>query len=173
MRRAVEVTGGVRRISPGLWLAACLSLMSIRAQADTWTNQAGHVLTGWLVAIDGEKVVLQQANGRTLRLPLASLAPADQERARALTGNETVPPALRPFLSQAVDDIRRAAMFLEGGKINREEYDARCGQIKQRFELLATEALKPAGGQTNVSLPPQLTQRLARLASQLSSPDHH
>jgi hypothetical protein len=159
---------------PGsLWLAVCLELLGFRARADTWTNQAGHVLTARLIALEGEKVVLQQANGRTLRLPLASLTPADQERARAQTGTESVPPELRPLLRQAEDDIRRAALFLEGGKINRDEYGARCEQVKQRFEFLGTEALKAAGGQTNAALPPHLKQRLHRLAGDLSAPARH
>jgi hypothetical protein len=171
MRVVFEKNAAMRHISPGIWLVLCLGLMGVRVQADTWTNQAGQVLTARLVAVDGEKVVLQPANGRTLHLPLASLAPADQERVRALTGNETVPPVLRPFFTKAEDDIQRAAMFHAGGKINREEYDARCEQIKQWFEVLAAEALKPAGGQTNAPLPSRLKQRLHRLASELISQD--
>jgi hypothetical protein len=144
------------------WISAvCLGLLSsLSASADTWTNRAGHVLTARLVAIQGEHLILQHANGRTWRLPLSSLKPADQQRAREQTGTEPLPSELRALLNQAEEDIQRAAQFLQGGKITREEYEARCQQIRQRFEHLARQALKDRGQQSDLAILDRLKQRL-------------
>jgi hypothetical protein len=101
------------------------------------------------VAIEGEQIVLRHADGRTRRLPLSSLTPADQERATAQTRSEPLPSELRTCLAQAREDIHRAAQFLHGGKISREEYAERCRQIARRFESLGRQSLREQGRQSN------------------------
>ena len=135
-------------------------MIALPAGGDTWTNRAGHVLTARLVAIEGDQVVLQQTNGMTRRLPLSSLKPTDQQRAREQTGVEPLPSELSACLNQAQEDIRRAAQFLQGGKITAAEYAARCQQIKQRFEHLGRQALEGRGAQPDPALLERLKQRL-------------
>ncbi len=157
--RAVAASG----LGPvGPWLSLlCLGLLAAPlANADTWTNQAGHVVNARLVAIKGEHVVLEQASGRTIRLRLSSLKPADQQRAREQTGTEALPSELQACLHQAQEDIRRAAQFLQGGKITREEYVDRCEKIKLRFEHLGFLVLKERGEEANTALLARLMQRL-------------
>lgn len=155
--------------APGsLGLAAvCLGWLIVNtAGADTWTNRAGHVLTARLVAMEGGQVLLQSTNagGRTWRLPLTSLMPADQQRARALTGPQPIPSELSACLSQAEEDTLRAARFLRGGRITREQYATRCEQIQQRFDHLGRQVLKNRGEQSRAALLPPLRQRLNELA---------
>jgi hypothetical protein len=139
-----------------------LSLFSVlSADADTWTNRAGHVIAARLVGIEGEQVVLQHTNGRTWRLPLSSLHPADQQRAREQTGTEPIPSELSACLTQAQEDIHRAAQFLHRGKITPEEYAARCEAVRQRFEHLGRQALKDRGEELHDELLDRLKQRLA------------
>ena len=135
----------------GRWFVmVCFGLaLGFSARADTWTNRAGHTLSATLVAIEGEQIVLRQADGRTRRLPLSSLTPADQERAKAQTRSEPLPSELRTCLAQAREDIHRAAQFLHGGKISREEYAERCRQIARRFESLALQSLRERGQPPN------------------------
>jgi hypothetical protein len=142
-------------------LAAWVSLAAgFAARAETWTNVAGQVVTARLVGIQGEHVLLQRANGRTLRVPLSSLKPADRVRAREQTGTEQLPAELKIPLDQARADIQRAAQFLEGGKITREEYAARCQKIQQRFEYFVRQALKDRGEKSDEALLERLKRRL-------------
>jgi len=134
----------------------------LSATADTWTNRAGHVITARLVAIEGEQIVLQHTNGRTWRLPLSSLHPADQQRAREQTGTEPIPSELSACLTQAQEDIHRAAQFLHGGRITPEEYAARCEMVLQRFEHLGRQTLKDGGEKPDDKLLERLKQRLAK-----------
>ncbi len=148
---------------PNWTFAVALSLglaAGVAARADTWTNLAGQVLTARLAAIEGEHVLLQATNGRLWRVPLASLRPADRQRARELTGTEPVPTDLKIPLDQAQEDITRAAQFLQGGKITREEYAARCEKIKQRFEYLGLQALKDRGEGSDTAILGRLKRRL-------------
>jgi hypothetical protein len=161
-----------RRVGPSSFAArwSLVLLLAVvpvlSANADTWTNRAGHVLHARLVAIEGEQIVLQRAttNGRTWRLPLASLKPADQQRARAQAGVAPIPSELRACLSQAEEDIQRAAKFLQGGRITREQYAARWGSIRQRFDYFGWQVLKDRSEQSRVALLTSLRQRLDEMA---------
>lgn len=137
--------------------------------AETWTNQAGHVLIARLIAVEGEQIVLQNTNGRTWRLPLASLSPADQQRARSMKGSEPVPSDLSACLAQAEEDVRHAAQFLKGGKINQEAYKTRCGQIRQRFDSQCRAFFKERGEPPKEALLTRLTQRLDKLVDELKN----
>ena len=152
--------GAVKRVhtrwTPAFpWIAGLCVLLSFSAEAESWTNRAGHVIRAQLVRIENDQVVLQYTNGRSLRLPLSSLKPADQQRAREQFEEERLPSELKACLDQAQNDIQRAAQFLQGGKITRDEYAARCKKIKERFEYL--------GGRR----PPSDKALLARLKQRL------
>jgi len=135
-------------------------LAGLPVRAETWTNRAGHVINAQLVEVKGDQVILRHTNGRTWRLPLSSLNPADQRRARRQTETEQVPSELQACLKQAQDDIERSARFLEGGRITREEYVRRCRKIRERFEYLARQGLKLEGKQPDPALLDRLKQRL-------------
>jgi hypothetical protein len=160
------------RAPQGAWLLAVFLglLTSLPASADSWTNRAGRALTARLLAIEGEQVVLQNTNGRTWRLALASLNSADQQRARAQVGSEPLPSELKACLNQAKEDIQRAAQFLQGGKITREEYATRCQRIKQRFEQLVLAVFKDRGEPLNHPLLVRLNQRLDQTISEINAP---
>ncbi len=141
----------------------CVGLLSaLAANADTWTNLAGHVVTASLVGVEGDQITLQNTNGRTWRIPLSSLNPADRQRALEQTETEPLPAGLRVPFDQATDDIRHAAQFLQGGKISRDAYLARCEQLIARFELLALQDFKDRGGQPDRALLDRLKRRLLR-----------
>ena len=147
------------------WAAAVwLGLVSgFTARGETWTNLAGHVVTARLAGIAGEHILLQNTNGRIWRVPLSSLRPADRQRAWDQTGTEPLPGDLKIPLEQAQEDINRAAQFLQGGKINREEYAARCQKLKERFEHLSRQALKERGESSDTAILGRLNRRLDQL----------
>jgi len=43
------------------------------ADAEAWTNQAGHVIHATLVEYTADSVLLRRSQGSTLRIPLAAL----------------------------------------------------------------------------------------------------
>jgi hypothetical protein len=158
---------------PLAWLvAAWLGLAGGgAARADTWTNLAGQTVTAKLVALEGDQVLLQQTNGHTLHVPLSSLKPTDRARARKNAGiDQQVPAALQALLDQAQTDIQRAAQFLAGGKITREEYAVRCVTIKHRFEYLGREALKEIGMSPTSANLDRLARRLDQFGSKTAAP---
>ncbi len=131
------------RFAIALATIAVALLIPELACADSWTNRAGHVLTARLIAIQGDHVILQSTNtkAQSWRLPLASLKPADQQRAREQTGTVRLPSELQACLNQAEQDIHRAAQFLHGGRITPEQYAARCRKIQESFEGSGRQAL--------------------------------
>ncbi len=130
------------------------------AGADTWTNVAGHVVSARLLAVENEQALLQTTNGRLQRVLLASLKPADRERARAQTGFEPLPAGLKALFEQAQQDIQRAAQFLHGGKITRDQFKAHCQTVRQRFEHFALQGLKEDGAPADPSIVEKLARRL-------------
>jgi len=162
MNPVIRIGGRPAATPHGTWVIVVLVVLlgELPAQSETWTNQVGHVLTARLVAIEGGQVVLQPPTGRTRRVPLASLRPADQERARAQTATERVPSELRACLNQAEEDIGRAGRFLAAGRISPDEYTDRCRQITRRFESLGAEVLQHQGLPGNPALLARLRQRL-------------
>jgi hypothetical protein len=163
-----ETPGGGR-----CWAAVAAVWLGLQAaataDAETWTNRAGHVINARLVGIEGGQVILQSVgtNGRTWRLPLTSLKPADQQRARAQSGTEPVPSDLKACLNQAEEDIRRAAQFLQGGRVSREEYEARCKKICTRFEEFGRAILKERRTESNTPMLDRLRVRLDQTAIDL------
>lgn len=75
-------------------------------------------------------------------------------------GSEPLPSELTACFSQALEDIRRTAQFLHGGRITSEQYAVRCQAIIKRFECLGTEALKEQKVPNTQVLLEQLKQRL-------------
>ncbi|HOX59959.1 MAG TPA: hypothetical protein P5205_21945 [Candidatus Paceibacterota bacterium] len=146
----------------GVWAALAAGFA---ARGETWTNLAGKVIAAKLVGVQSEQVLLQRPNGHILRLPLSSLKPEDRIRAREQSGTERLPAELKTPLEQAKTDIQRAAQFLQGGKITREEYAARCEKVKQRFEHLARQALKDRGEAPDDQVVKRLKQQLDRVAA--------
>ena len=73
-----------------LMTLCCVSfgISSLRAEdaatSRTWTDAKGRHLEAAFVALDGESITLQTADGKEVRLPLALLSPADQALAKTL-----------------------------------------------------------------------------------------
>jgi copper chaperone CopZ len=64
-----------------LTLAAALTLpLSLHAESRTWTDaESGKTIEGELVSVDGEKVTLKRADGKTFTLDASRFSAADQE----------------------------------------------------------------------------------------------
>jgi hypothetical protein len=152
-----------------VWLGLALGAT---ARADTWTNVAGHVLTAKLLAVEDGQALLQETNGHIRRVPLTSLKPADQKRAGAQTGTEPLPASLKVPFEQAQEDINRAAQFLEGGRITREQYAARCQAIKRRFEHFSQQAVQNGGVPADPAILEGLTHRLDQLEQRVPAMEH-
>ena len=123
-------------------LACALLLLGVAARAESWTNRAGHVVNATAFSIRDGQVLMRDANGKRFHIRLASLVPADQQRALRLLKPAELPVEIKTPLAHAHQDIERSAQFMHGGKITAEQYAAQCRKIKARFQTLATQALK-------------------------------
>ncbi|MEI6533990.1 MAG: DUF1549 domain-containing protein, partial [Verrucomicrobiaceae bacterium] len=71
-----------RLFSCGLALVACCATAEQAAKSRVWTDAKGRQLDAVFVALDGDSVIIQTADGAPHRIPLASLSPDDQEVAK-------------------------------------------------------------------------------------------
>ena len=90
------------RITRLLVSLACFATPPLQLCADTWTNQAGHVIEAKLQAFDGATVTLVRTNGSQLKLPLSALSKPDQNRVRLKSGQAVAP----AFVHDAFRDAR-------------------------------------------------------------------
>ena len=155
------------------WLVALSCLRaSTGGQAELWTNVAGQAISAKLLSVHGEYALLQRTNGLVFRVPFASLTSECRLRAKKSGSIDKLPAELRIPFEQAQADIDRAAQFLHGNKITREDYALRCLRIRQRFENLGQEALKERGEESRTALLRRLDHRLQQAQVSLIAIPH-
>src|SRR5579872_4434830 len=76
-----------RRVGPAMWSLVCLGAAVPGALGREWKNASGKVLAdAELVAVRGDKVVLEKKDGAIISLPLEMLSKADRQFLQAQTG---------------------------------------------------------------------------------------
>lgn len=128
----------------------CFALMIAlcgAVRAESWTNAAGRVIEARALELEGETLVLEDVRGHVLRLPLHSLAPGDQERAKSLFGPYEPPRALKLDYLRLRSQMERAEFLLRHDRIDAEEFrrvrqDMRVDfeRCYQKYSALVSEA---------------------------------
>ena len=93
----------------------------------TWTDAKGRHLEATFVAVDGESITLQTADGKEVRLPLSMLAAADQALAKTLKPMEGafVPTNAKASVAAAkIDDLVARRLAEENARLAKEKLPA-------------------------------------------------
>lgn len=116
-----------------------------RAEMRTWSDASGKFnVEAEFVAIDGEKVILRNADGKEIKVPLDKLSEEDQQAANELAGSEDSPTA-PPEILKALEDL--ANEFYE---------DLRTTERTAAAKMLTADALKAvANGPSPVKMLPK------------------
>ena len=101
------------KIRPILLVACLLFPLTAGTGARTFTNSAGKQVEAELVALEGEKVLLKLANGRTASVPLASLSEEDQTYAKTWHEENKNKISERDLKLKIDKDVERIKAMLE------------------------------------------------------------
>ena len=121
-------TGNGKRAMSLLSLLSLLSILfltfSARAE-NAYTNHAGNVVSGVVVALDTRTATISNAT-ETLKLPLSIFPELEQRRIAADFGQPRVPVAVKRAIAGAEKAMARSRKRAEKGLCTKEESDAFC-----------------------------------------------
>ena len=109
-----------------------LSATAVLAQAGSWTNKAGHVLSAEPVAVKGSQVLFQQGS-KTVSYPLSVFPPSEQSRLKADLGVVEVPNGLKDAHAMAQRTLKRLRVLHADGKMSDKAYSEGCAKAQRRF----------------------------------------
>ena len=100
--------------------------MAFSAHAENaYTNHAGNVVSGVVVALDARTTTISNAT-ETLKLPLSIFPGSEQRRIAADFGQPRVPVAVKRAIAGAEKAMARSRKRAEKGLCTQEESDAFC-----------------------------------------------
>ena len=109
-------------------VALILALVSFSAHAENdYTNHAGNVVSGVVVALDARTVTISNAT-ETAKLPLSIFPESEQRRIAADAGQPRVPVAVKRAIAGADKAMARSRKRAEKGLCTKEESDAFCAK---------------------------------------------
>lgn len=92
-----------------------------------YTNHAGNVVSGVVVALDARTATISNAT-ETVTLPLSIFPEAEQRRLAADFGRPRIPPAVKRAIAGAEKAMARSRKRSEKGLCSQEESDTFCAQ---------------------------------------------
>ena len=126
-----------------------LPLLALPALAEPpYTNHAGNVVSGVVVALDARTATISNAT-ETLTLPLSIFPESEQRRIAADFGRPRVPAAVERAVAGAEKAMARSRRRAELGLCTKEESDAFCAKSEAALThyldaQLATGVITPA-----------------------------
>ena len=121
----------LRLISTGRPLFSCLLpllLCAFCAKAENaYTNHAGNVVSGVVIALDARTVTISNAT-ETAKLPLSIFPESEQRRIAADAGQPRVPVAVKRAIAGAEKAMARSRKRAEKGLCTKEESEAFCAK---------------------------------------------
>ena len=105
-------------------LAACSLALCLRGE-NSYTNHAGNVVSGVVVALDARTTTISNAT-ETLELPLSIFPESEQRRIAADFGQPRVPASVKRAIAGADKAMSRSRKRAEKGLCTKEESDAFC-----------------------------------------------
>ena len=119
----------LRLISTGRPLFSCLLpllLCAFCAKAENaYTNHAGNVVSGVVIALDARTVTISNAT-ETVKLPLSIFPESEQRRIAADFGQPRVPVAVKRAIAGAEKAMARSRKRAEKGLCTKEESEEFC-----------------------------------------------
>lgn len=127
----------------------CTVLLAFSARAEpAYTNHAGNVVSGVVVALDERTATISNA-AETVTLPLSIFPESEQRRMAADFGQPRVPAAVARAVAGAEKAMARSRRRAELGLCTKEESDAFCAKSEAALRhyldgQLASGAITPA-----------------------------
>ena len=135
----------LRLISTGRPLFSCLLpllLCAFCAKAENaYTNHAGNVVSGVVVALDARTVTISNAT-ETAKLPLSIFPESEQRRIAADAGQPRVPVAVKWAIAGADKAMARSRKRAEKGLCTQEESDAFCAKSESALKTYLDKQVK-------------------------------
>lgn len=112
----------------------CAVLLAFSARAEpAYTNHAGNVVSGVVVALDERTATFSNA-AETVTLPLSIFPESEQRRLAADFGQPRVPLAVKRAVAGAEKAMARSRKRAELGLCSKEESDAFCAKSAAALE---------------------------------------
>ena len=135
----------LRLISTGRPLFSCLLpllLCAFCAKAENaYTNHAGNVVSGVVIALDARTVTISNAT-ETAKLPLSIFPESEQRRIAADAGQPRVPVAVKRAIAGAEKAMARSRKRAEKGLCTQEESDAFCAKSESALRSYLDKQVK-------------------------------
>jgi len=135
----------LRLISTGRPLFSCLLpllLCAFCAKAENaYTNHAGNVVSGVVVALDARTVTISNAT-ETAKLPLSIFPESEQRRIAADAGQPRVPVAVKRAIAGAEKAMARSRKRAEKGLCTKEESEAFCAKSESALKSYLDKQVK-------------------------------
>ena len=135
----------LRLISTGRPLFSCLLpllLCAFCAKAENaYTNHAGNVVSGVVIALDARTVTISNAT-ETAKLPLSIFPESEQRRIAADFGEPRVPVAVRRAIAGAEKAMARSRRRAEKGLCTKEESEAFCAKSESALKSYLDKQVK-------------------------------
>ncbi len=146
------------RLLPALVGTALLCAPATVSASNVWTNAAGRAFSARLDSMTDTHLVLVLEDGSRHTLALTALDPASQATARRIANLPVIPVALRSTFQACAQQLRRAAIQHEDGRLTDAGYADMRRRIRNAFRTFYDRH----------KLPPEdydaLEQRLLRTA---------
>ena len=108
---------------------------------NSYTNHAGNVASGAVVALDARTATISNA-AETVKLPLSIFPEAEQRRIAADFGQPRVPVAVKRAITGAEKAMVRSRKRAEKGLCTKEESDAFCAKSEAALKSYLDKQVK-------------------------------
>ena len=106
-----------------------------------YTNHAGNVVSGVVVALDARTATISNAT-ETVKLPLSIFPESEQRRIAADAGQPRVPVAVKRAIAGADKAMARSRKRAEKGLCSKEESDAFCAKSESALKTYLDKQVK-------------------------------
>ena len=125
----------------GILLLAFLFTASSAFAENAYTNHAGNVVSGVVVALDAHTTTISNAT-EALKLPLSIFPTNEQRRIAADFGQPRVPVAVKRAIAGAEKAMARSRKRAEKGLCTQEESDAFCAKSEAALKSYLDKQVK-------------------------------
>ncbi len=131
------------RIANAALCAAVLACVRPALAENAYTNHAGNVVSGVVVALDARTTTISNA-AETATLPLSIFPESEQRRIAADFGAPRVPPAVKRAIAGAEKAMARSRKRAEKGLCTKEESDAFCTKTRDALKRYLDKQVESA-----------------------------
>ncbi len=117
-------------------LLTCFAFAEETAKSRLWTDLKGRQVDAVFVALDGDNVIIQTADGSLHRIPMAGLAPADQEMAKT---SKPMEGAILPANAPAPIAAKKIDQLVALGLLKQNAIHSKEGKPQIKTNPMATD----------------------------------